>query len=70
MGKFRGFLDDFRVFPRMFLLGFGYMTWQTWLWYTTLEVHSVETTAFASAIIATASFIVKNYSSTAKDKFE
>ena len=62
MNKIKSFIDDFRIFPRLFLLSFGYVGYDTIQWYMQLQEPNNGQSAFLASIVGVLSFILKNYS--------
>lgn len=44
-------VDAWRLFPRLFVGGYGYLAWDVWRWVQTLKDLSPAQTAFTTAII-------------------
>jgi len=43
-------VDEFRLFPRIFLFGYGALAWKSCLWYMSLPAPSTEQTAFVTLL--------------------
>jgi hypothetical protein len=52
---------DYRVFPRMFGILFGFLMWEVAYWFMSLDVPSVEQAGFASTMVATSAAYFKFY---------
>ena len=45
-------VDAYRVFPRIFLLGYGALCWKVGLWFMVLDKPSAEQSAFVTIIVS------------------
>lgn len=56
------FINEYRIFPRLFLLSFGWVSYEVIQWFMLLEAPNNSQGAFVSAMVAVLSFILRNYS--------
>lgn len=54
-------LKEYRVFPRLFGILFGYLLYQVSYWFIGLDAPSVEQAGFASTMVATSAAYFKFY---------
>lgn len=47
-------IDHLRVVPRVMCLGYGYVCWRTWEWYTLLLEPTTQQVTFATGIFGAA----------------
>jgi hypothetical protein len=45
-------VDAHRVFPKVFVAGYGFLCWKTALWFMALELPTTEQSAFVTIVVS------------------
>ena len=59
-------LDAYRIFPRLFCLGYGAMVWKIVVWFIGLDAPTTEQTTFVTAITIMSGPILNWYMQTGR----
>lgn len=60
-------IDNFRIVPRLCLLGYGYILYNVVIWYMAIKNHGVEDTAFVTGVIGVSSIVIGLYQSSGRN---
>lgn len=59
-------IDAYRLVPRLFMLGYGFLVWDTHMWYTALEAPTTQQVSYADAIYVGAAMLTGWYYQTGR----